>query len=188
MDVSDYNIALFPSANKALHLNSVDEAQAPKQKRNTKGIGIVSELVAMQHFAAAGFGILLPLGDFAPYDLILDDRRGRLYRIQVKTGRLRRGVVLFNCCSNHGHRNAPPTQYIGMIEAFAIYCPDNGEFYVVPIDAEAVTATSGSLRIAAPINNVRKTIKWAKDYRFDGSTDILRFGVASKGSGAAGED
>lgn len=77
-----------------------------------------------------------------------------------------------------------------MIDAFGVYCPDNGQFYVVPIDAEAVTRSGGSLRIAAPINNMRKTIKWAQDYRFDGSDpETLNVGVAAiSDAGAAGED
>ena len=171
---------------------SAQPPSAAKLKRNTKRIGIVSELVAMQHFAAAGFLMSIPFGDAAPYDLILDNRRGKIFKVQVKTGRLRRGVVLFNCCSNHAHRKAPPTQYVGLIDAFAIYCPDNGEFYVVPIDAEAVTRNYASLRIAAPANNMRKTIQWAKDYRFDESDCEALFVSAAartlRMDGAAGED
>lgn len=75
----------------------------------------------MERFAAGGFLMCVPFGDCAPYDIILDDRRGRLFKIQVKTGRLRNGVVVFSCCSWHGHRKMPPTQYVGMIDAFGVY-------------------------------------------------------------------
>ena len=164
------------------------EADTAKVKRNTKQIGIVSELVAMQHFAAAGFLMCIPFGDCAPYDLILDDRRGRTFKVQVKTGRLRRGVVIFNCVSNHAHRGMKPTEYVGVIDAFAVYCPDNDEFYVVPIDTDAVTRNYASLRLVAPANNMRKTIKWACHYRYDASSpDALNIGTASN-TGAAGED
>lgn len=138
-------------------------------KRNTKAKGILSELAAMERFYAAGFALMIPFGDAAPYDIVLDDLHDHLYRIQVKTGRLRRGVVLWNCCSHHWHRNARPTYYNGRIEAFAIYCPDNDELYVVPINAPPVTLSYGSLRISPARNNNSKLVHWAKDYRFDES-------------------
>lgn len=183
---NDYENTLFPSQRCV-----VGFIERPKIKRNTKRVGIVSELVAMERFAAAGFRLLLPFGENSPYDLVLENRKGRLFRVQVKTGRLRRGVVLFNCVSNHGHRKSPRTRYVGMIDAFAIYCPDNHEFYVIRIDAPAVTTSYGSLRIAAAANNMQKTIHWARDYRFDESNpDRLLDCAASERieNGAAGED
>ena len=97
-----------------------------------------------------------------------------MYRIQVKTGRLRRGVIFFNCYSRHAHRGGSVTHYVGKIDAFAVYCPDNEGFYVVPIDAPAVTSALASLRVTAPANNIRKTINWARDYVFDESNpDVL---------------
>src|SRR5580658_1608455 len=144
----DNCVALFPDTD-------VPAPEVPRRKRNTKHIGIVSELVAMERFAAAGFLMCIPFGDCAPYDIILDDRRGRVYKVQVKTGRLWKGVVRFSCCSWHAHRKAPPTQYVGLIDAFAVYCPDVDEFYVVPIDSPAAVASFGSLRISNPANNIK---------------------------------
>src|SRR5579872_1314282 len=173
-------IALFPDA------GTYDKSNSPalefsRRKRNTKSIGIVSELVAMERFAAAGFLMCVPFGDCAPYDIILDDRRGRVYKIQVKTGRLRKGVIRFSCCSWHSHRKAPPSQYVGLIDAFAVYCPDIDEFYVVPIDSPAAVASFGSLRISNPANNIKSTIHWAKDYRFDeNNPDILNVKAVSQ--------
>ena len=189
--MDDRSGALFPSERCVIGF-----VAGARPKRNTKAVGIVSELVAMQRFAAAGFLISVPFGDCAPYDFLLDNGQGRIYRLQVKTGRLRNGVVHFNCYSSHSHRNAQPTRYTGMIDAFAVHCPDNGEFYVVPIDAMAVTKGYASLRVAAPMNNVRKTIKWAKDYRFcemDFRALTLEListvdKLANGSPGAAGED
>lgn len=162
-------------------------APPTRQKRNTKAIGILSELVAMQRFSEAGFALAVPFGDSAPYDMVLDDLHGHFYKIQVKTGRLRRGVILFSCCSQHWHRNAPPTHYTGLIDAFGVYCPDNDEFYVVPIDAAAVTISYASLRVAQTANNNSKLIHWAKDYRFDTHNPGALLPEAMK-DGAAGED
>src|SRR5690348_8242274 len=96
---------------------AICESIGPRKKRNTKAVGIGSELVAMERFSAAGFALAVPFGDAAPYDVLLDDLHGHIYKIQVKTGRLRRGVVLFSCCSQHWHRNARPTYYTGRIDA-----------------------------------------------------------------------
>jgi hypothetical protein len=145
-------------------------------------------MIAMQKFAAAGFLILMPFGDCAPYDLILGDRRGQKYAIQVKTGRLRRGVIMFSCVSYHAHRNAPPTSYVGKIDAFGIYCPDNGEFYAVPIDAPAVTGSHGSLRVVGTKNNNAKPVHWAHHYRYDESSPNALKIRAAFNTGAAGED
>lgn len=156
-------------------------------KRNTKAVGIVSELVAMERFSRAGFFLYLPFGDAAPADLVLIDRANHVFRIQVKTGRLRNGAVLFSCVSNHGHRKMPPTPYVGSIDAFGVYCPNNDELYVVPIDASAVTRAYGTLRITPTSINLTKPIHWAKDYRFDvNSPGTLLKGAVT--NGAAGED
>lgn len=183
----DNCIAMFPTGSATDNPKTAD-AKPAKRKRNTKHIGIVSELVAMERFAGAGFLMCVPFGDCAPYDIILDDRRGSIFKIQVKTGRLRKGVVRFSCCSWHSHRKQPPTQYTGMIDAFGVYCPDNDEFYVVPIDSSAATSSFGSLRVEKPANNNSKLINWAHDYRYDeNSPDALSIRAVLK-AGAVGED
>ena len=185
MNSTNNLLTLVPSVNETAIAKF--EKPAARMKRNTKRVGIVSELVAMQRFAAAGLRLLLPLGENSPYDIVLEDKYGRLIKIQVKTGRLRRGVVFFNCYSSHAHRGARPEFYFGKIDFFAVYCPDNEEFYIVPIGSKAVTRGSASLRVLAPANNMSKTINWAREYRFDESNpDALFVGVAH--SGAAGED
>jgi hypothetical protein len=63
--------------------------------------------------------------------------------------------------------------YVGKIDAFAVFCPENGALYVIPIDSPAVTLTSASLRVDHPANNIRKTIHWARDYAFDESNPRL---------------
>lgn len=52
----------------------------------------------------AGYSVAVPLGENNRYDLIAEID-GILARVQVKTGRLRRGAVIFNCFSSHSHRN-----------------------------------------------------------------------------------
>ena len=75
-------------------------------KRDTKAIGDMSELEAARALARAGYLVSKPLGDSHRYDLIIDDGTV-LSRVQVKTGRLRKGAIIFACFSSHSHRGGP---------------------------------------------------------------------------------
>lgn len=133
-------------------------------KRSTKRVGLISEAAVIHLFAKAGYVVSLPFGDNAPYDMVVEDTEGRLSRIQVKTGRLRDGCVRFNAVSVHAHRKAAATRYHGKIDAFAVYCPDNEQFYIVPIDDPVAKAAIGWLRVVPARNNMRAKIHWADRY------------------------
>src|SRR3982074_2145677 len=76
-----------------------------RAKRDTKSVGDISELRVACALAESGYSVSKPLGENQRYDLIADDGE-RLQRVQVKTGRIRNGVVVFHCCSTHGHRRS----------------------------------------------------------------------------------
>ncbi len=84
--------------------------------------------------------------------------------MQVKTGRVRAGVVKFNCCSTHGHRRTTlqSLPYRGQIELLAVFCPENQKVYIVP-EAE-LTESTIHLRLVSARNNMSKTIRWAERY------------------------
>lgn len=130
-------------------------------KRDTKRIGDISEMQVAAAFSRRGYFVCRPFGENQRYDLIIDDGE-QLSRVQVKTGRLRNGVILYGAVSTHGHRGRPSKPYIGQIELLAVYCPDTEKVYVVP--ESHLTRSLGSLRIAPPKNNMSKTIRWASDY------------------------
>jgi hypothetical protein len=131
-------------------------------KRDTKSVGDVSEAMMIGIFVKAGYLVSIPFGENHRYDLIIDGDDG-LKKVQVKTGRLRNGAVLYNCCSTHTHRGGPASRpYAGEVDFFAVYCPDTESAYLVPID-EAV-ATLGTLRIVPPSNRQTKRIRWADRY------------------------
>lgn len=132
-------------------------------KRNTKLKGDISELRVAVALAEAGYLVSKPLGENQRYDLIADDGI-RLLRVQVKSGRIRRGAIAFSCCSSHGHRRTVLTSrpYIGQIELLAVYCAENRKVYVIP-EAE-LTRTASHLRLVPPRNNMVKTIRWASKY------------------------
>ena len=77
--------------------------------RDTKSVGDLSEMLLAGKLALAGYGVAFPLGENQRYDLIIE-KNEVLSRVQVKTGRLRNGVVRFNCYSSHAHRNGPSTR------------------------------------------------------------------------------
>ncbi|MBV8368181.1 MAG: hypothetical protein JO036_04505 [Candidatus Eremiobacteraeota bacterium] len=139
--------------------NQTPETRAPK--RNTKLKGDVSELRVAAALIETGYAVSKPFGENQRYDLVIDDGEN-LARVQVKTGRLRNGVVLFNCSSTHGHRGRPARPYRGEVEYIAVYCPDTGKVYFVP---EAhFTNSYGSLRVLPTKNNVAKTVRWASAF------------------------
>jgi hypothetical protein len=55
----------------------------------------------MHDLVRAGYLVSIPFGEDHRYDLVVE-KDGILSRVQVKTGRLRNGVVMFNCYSSHG--------------------------------------------------------------------------------------
>jgi PD-(D/E)XK endonuclease len=132
-------------------------------KRDTKAIGDRSELEVAVALARAGYIVSKPLGENQRYDLVVDDGQ-RLSRVQVKTGRIRGSVMIFSCCSTHGHRRTTlqTRPYTGQIELLAVFCPDNRKVYLLP---EADLGRSKiQLRLAATRNNMTKTIRWASWY------------------------
>jgi hypothetical protein len=136
----------------------------PKQKRNTKSIGDLSEVMVIAALVQHGYLVSIPFGENHRYDVIADDGL-QLLRIQVKTGRLRGGAINFRCSSSHQHRRSGPTAsrpYFGQVEYLAVFCPQNGKVYLVP-ESELV-ATKGHLRVAPCLNRQARKIRWAAEY------------------------
>jgi hypothetical protein len=113
----------------------------------------------------AGYELLVPFGENTRYDLVIDDGV-RLARVQCKTGRLRKGAVIFSACSSYAHHPNPrmvTRSYIGQIDYFAVFCPETSSSYLIPI-GDAPLTRSGSLRVDPPRNNQRIGIRFAADY------------------------
>ena len=127
---------------------------------NTKLIGDVTQAQILAELVYLGCQVLVPWGDNARYDLVIECG-GKFYRIQCKTGRLRRGGVMFPCYSVN-RDSGEKKFYDGEIDFFAVYCPENGSKYFVPADkgcrGEMILRTE-------PIkgNRAYKT-NWAADY------------------------
>jgi hypothetical protein len=133
--------------------------------RHPKEIGDRSTLAIMYALRSQGAAILVPFGENTRYDLVVDEG-GRLSRLQCKTERLRNGVVLFNTCSSYAHHPNPKMikrEYTGDIDEFAVFCPDIGSVYRVPIE-DMPAIRIGSLRVAPARNGQAKGVRLAAAY------------------------
>jgi hypothetical protein len=128
-------------------------------------IGDRTTLAVMLVLRELGFGVLLPFGENTRYDLVIDDRKS-LHKVQCKTGRLRSGAVIWSMCSSYGHHRDPRAvrrAYHGEVDFFAVYCPETGGVYLMPI-ADLPMRNRGNLRVDPPKNNQRKGIRFAERY------------------------
>jgi hypothetical protein len=139
------------------------EVTEPRSKRNTKAIGDMSELEVAVALARAGHIVSKPLGDSYRYDLIFDDGE-KLYRVQVKTGRLYGGSIRFAASSSHFHRGGVSARtYHGQVDFIGVFCPQTGHVYMVP---ESEFGNSKMhLRVTPTGNGQDKHIRWASRYR-----------------------
>lgn len=147
--------ALFEPQSEA----SSNTADVPK--RDTKSVGDVSEACVLAALVKAGYVVSKPFGENCRYDLVADDGE-RLHRIQVKTGRLRKGVIVFSCSSTHVHRGSAVRPYFGQVEYLAVYCPQNEKVYLLP--EQELTASTAHLRLSPTRNNMAKSIRWAAGF------------------------
>lgn len=132
---------------------------------DTVSAGYISEFKVKTKLLELGFTVLEPLTNSLPYDLLVESNN-RFYRIQVKTGRIKNNVVLFDTCGTACNMIKTSKKYYqGKIDFFAVYCPENTGYYLIPI--EQATRSTMNLRLFPAKNNNTKLIKWAKDYLFD---------------------
>lgn len=130
--------------------------------RDTKSIGDLSEMMVAAALSRAGYIVAKPFGENSRYDFIVD-RGDALFRVQVKTGRLRNGAILFNACSSHYHRKGGVSRtYMNDIDYFGVYCPGLNTVYLVPISH--TSPMSGILRVQATKNGQSSQVRWAQPY------------------------
>lgn len=129
---------------------------------NTKVIGNLTEAMLLAKLLKIGKIVNMPFGDNQRYDLLIDEGSRVFSRVQCKTGNLKNGVITFATSSSYAHRGGKRKSYVDEIEYFGVYCPSNGESYLVPIGhcCEGFTG----LRIEPTKNNQTVGVKFAKDY------------------------
>jgi PD-(D/E)XK endonuclease len=108
---------------------------------NTKTIGDISEAAVIAALLKSGANVLMPFGDRNRYDVVIEND-GKFERIQIKTGRIKHGVLRFYTVSvtrRKGKRFA--MAYNGQIEKFGVYCPENDTVYMIPVEICAKSNT-----------------------------------------------
>jgi hypothetical protein len=131
---------------------------------NSKSKGILSEVKVIARLVETGRAVSIPFGDNSRYDLVVEEPDGKLVRVQIKSGRLRKGCVRFYSCSTNGF-TGEYRGYRGQVDVFMVYCPDNGRIYRVPV--EDVGETSVLLRVSPPKRSERGCkFNWAKEFEF----------------------
>ena len=125
-------------------------------------VGQRTEAAILAQLVRRGYRVLLPFGVNHRYDLVIDTG-SRFLRVQCKTGRLRKGCVLFPTRSTRANRSGCFTRdYRGEIDLFAVYCEALDRLYAVPV--EVVPDGECSLRVDKPANNQERSIRWARDF------------------------
>ena len=133
--------------------------------QHPKSVGDQSTLAIMTALHRAGYSLYLPFGENTRCDLGIEVG-SRLMRVQCKTGRLRTGSIRFRVCSfyyHHPHPSKPSRDYLDDVDFFAVYCPETGGVYLVPI-ADVEPVREAALRIDAPRNGQRRRIRMAAAY------------------------
>ncbi|HYY94391.1 MAG TPA: group I intron-associated PD-(D/E)XK endonuclease [Pyrinomonadaceae bacterium] len=126
----------------------------------TREKGNLTEAKILAALVAAGYLVSVPFGEGHKYDFIIDDSVD-LRRVQCKTGRVKKGVLLFNSYSQSGN-GATKQGYYGLADVFAVLNPESGEVYLVPVENFGTTGVT--LRLMPTLSGQVQNINWAVDY------------------------
>ena len=120
---------------------------------------VVAELVRR------GFEVLLPVGDSLRYDVTVD-LGFQFRRIQIKTGRIRNGVLMFGTSSvNYEQGRLVHRHYREGADDFIAYEPQTREFYGISVKDASLGRVY--LRLRPSANNQVRKIRLAADYTLD---------------------
>jgi hypothetical protein len=123
-----------------------------------------AEAAVLHKLTSADIHVLVPFGGGLAFDLgVVLPPDGRFVRIQVKSGRVRKGCVEFNTCSTD-HGSGPQT-YVGRPDVIAVHVSHLDRVFIVPV-GECPPST-GFLRLDQARNNQRRRIRFAADYSFE---------------------
>lgn len=129
----------------------------------TKMLGAIGEQVVIAEFIKAGAQVSVPVGDNAPYDMIVD-MHGKMLKVQVKsTEKAKQGVMNFSTCITDPYKLTRTKYTSEMIDVFALFCLENGYIGLIKVED---CGESLKLRTDAPKNGQKKNIKMGKDYEF----------------------
>ena len=126
----------------------------------TREKGNLTEAKILAALVDAGYLVSMPFGEGHKYDFIIDDSVS-LRRVQCKTGRVKKGVLLFNSYSQSGN-GATKQGYHGLADLFAVLNPESGAVYLVPVERFGTTGVT--LRLRPTLSGQVQNVNWAVDY------------------------
>ena len=132
--------------------------------KDTTSVGDLTEFEVATALMRTRKRVLRPLSTGLRYDLAIDNGDGTIMRVQCKTGLLRNGFISFRVC-NADARRPQGIPYQGQIEAFGVYCPQNGRTYLIPIDAVGANVSTARLRLDATRNGQQRGIRMAESFQ-----------------------
>ena len=136
-----------------------------RRDSNTKVKGEVSQIQVVAELVRRGFDVLLPVGDSLRYDLVVDLGH-QFRRIQIKTARIRNGVLMFGTSSvNYEQGRRVHRYYREGADDFIVYEPEAREFYGISVRDAALGCVY--LRLKPSANNQVRKIRLAADYTLD---------------------
>jgi hypothetical protein len=122
--------------------------------------GNATEAAVLRALVERDFAVLVPFGDGHPYDLVVHLAGGSFARVQCKTGRIKKGCLVFNSRSTDHGQGAGT--YLGLADIFGVYSPATDSVYLVPV--RDVPTSAPHLRVEATRNNQQSGIRYAADY------------------------
>lgn len=127
---------------------------------NTKTLGDLAELKAALYFAEQGYVVSKPIGDNAPYDLIVD-KDNKLQKVQVKARSERNGVIsveMRSCMRNYTYFYTRDD-----FDILAAYNADSGKMAFLTWD-DIGDKQGVALRTTPPKNGQKKGVMMMEDY------------------------
>jgi hypothetical protein len=126
-------------------------------------VGQRSEGAILGALIRRGFAVLVPFGVNQRYDMVVD-LGGKFVRAQCKTGRLRKGSVIFSTRSIRSNTQKTIFRsYQGEADVFLVFCAELDQVYVVPVE-ETPPGGHMYLRVDPTANNQSQRINWARDF------------------------
>ena len=130
---------------------------------DTTGRGDISEIQVAAALMRRGRRVLRPISSGLRYDLLIDDGDGTFSRVQCKTGLMKDGFIVFRA-RNFDARRPSDVSYRGQIEAFGVFCPQNGRTYLVPMAPLTASDSTARLRLRPARNGQRTGVRRAEEF------------------------
>lgn len=128
--------------------------------QNTKTKGDAAEVEVFIAFRRLGYAVLLPYGENAPYDLIVESPTKKLYRVQVRCAQWKNDSLTLSLRTSSNGKSRPLDRT--RIEVFVVW--DGTTCYVIPCSDTLGCVAVFTLRKGAPRNGQKKRTRDAAQY------------------------